>query len=168
MARVARERSPGARAGEPDRRRRAILEVVERRAVASQAELQAALARAGFRVTQATLSRDLKALRVSRVPTAGGYRYAAAGTAGPGPAGPADARRAASDVLAVEGNEVSVVLRTPAGRAQGVGVFLDGLRHRDVLGTLAGDDTVLVLPRSVKRAARLRRALRDLFGVRAA
>jgi transcriptional regulator of arginine metabolism len=157
-----------ARPGEPERRRRAILEIVARRPIASQEELREALARNRFRVTQATLSRDLKALRVSRVPTGRGYRYAVAGAVVPPPADPATERRVASEVITVEGNEVSIVLRTPPGRAQGVGVFLDGLKRDDILGTLAGDDTVLVLPRSVKRTARLGKALRELFGIRAA
>jgi transcriptional regulator of arginine metabolism len=154
--------------GEPERRRRAILEILARGTIASQEELREALSRRRFRVTQATLSRDLKALRVSRVPTGSGYRYAVAGGMEPPPPDPGAGRRVASEVIAVEGNEVAIVLRTPPGRAQGVGVFLDGLRRGDILGTLAGDDTVLVLPRSVKRIARLRRALCEQFGIRAA
>ena len=60
-------------------------------------------------------------------------------------------------------NETSVVLRTRVGHAQGVAVYLDGLREPDVLATVAGDDTVLVLPTSVRRAGALRRRLVELF-----
>ena len=56
-----------------------------------------------------------------------------------------------------------MLVRTLTGRAQGVGVFLDRLGLEDVLGTIAGDDTILVLPRSVKRTAVLRRTLERRF-----
>jgi transcriptional regulator of arginine metabolism len=68
------------------------------------------------------------------------------------------------EVLQVEANEHMIVLRTLAGRAQGVGVYIDSLRHAEVLGTLAGDDTVLVLPRSVRRTPKLRIWLQAQFG----
>ena len=65
-------------------------------------------------------------------------------------------------VVSVEHNETAVVLRTRVGRAPAVGIELDGLRHPDILATVAGDDTVLVIPRSVVRVAPLARALREL------
>jgi len=146
---------------ERTRRQKAILDIVSRSAIPSQGELATALRKRGFRVTQATLSRDLKELRLSRVPTADGYRYAPAETE---PASPAADRLAAVEVMGVEANESVVVLRTLAGHAQSVGVFLDGLKHAEILGTIAGDDTVLVLPRSTRRTARLKSALGKLFG----
>ena len=65
-------------------------------------------------------------------------------------------------VTAVEHNEVMIVIRTLVGRAPVVGVELDALRHPDVLGTVAGDDTVLVVPASTKRMDALVNALREL------
>ncbi|MGQ0720164.1 MAG: arginine repressor [Candidatus Eiseniibacteriota bacterium] len=150
------------RAAEKARRRRAILELIGEGAIPSQDALARALRRRGFRVTQATLSRDLKELRVSRVPTEDGYRYA-----------PAEAdtvereggRLAEQEVLDVDANEQVIVVRTLSGRAQGVGVYLDSLRHPEVLGTLAGDDTVIILPRRVRNTTKLRTTIEKLFGI---
>jgi transcriptional regulator of arginine metabolism len=65
-------------------------------------------------------------------------------------------------VLAIEHNEVAIVVRTRVGRAPAVGLELDGLRHPDILGTIAGDDTVVVIPRSIARVAELASALSEL------
>ena len=65
-------------------------------------------------------------------------------------------------VTAVEHNEVMVVVRTRIGRAQAVGVEIDALRHPDVLGTIAGDDTVLVVPKTVNRVRQLAKSLREV------
>jgi transcriptional regulator of arginine metabolism len=150
------------RAADKARRRRAILELIGESAIPSQDALARALRRRGFRVTQATLSRDLKELRVSRVPTEDGYRYAPAeGEAGEREGG----RLAEQEVLDVDANEQVIIVRTLSGRAQGVGVYLDSLRHPEVLGTLAGDDTVIILPRRVRNTAKLRTILEKLFGL---
>jgi transcriptional regulator of arginine metabolism len=154
---------------EKSRRHHAIREVVHTSAVASQDDLVAALAARGIVVTQSTLSRDLRELRITRVPTDDGYRYVdpAATIEGPPPLAPADRERLHSlaplEVVAIDSNEHLVLVRTLTGRAQGVGVFLDRLGLDDVLGTIAGDDTILVLPRSIKRTAALRRTLERLF-----
>lgn len=148
------------------RRHRAILDLVRSRPIASQRALAEALTKRGHRVTQATLSRDLKELRVLRVPQASGYRYLPAGEA-PDLSGHHESlslgRIAAAEVMALSSNEVCVVVHTQAGRAQGVAAYLDATRVPDVLATVAGDDTVLVIPTSVKRTPALARSLDDLF-----
>jgi transcriptional regulator of arginine metabolism len=156
------------------RRQRAILEVLREEAIPSQDDLARALRRLGFRVTQATLSRDLKELGVGRAPEGDGYRYAVSmhdGTDAAVASEPAGRRLrsvAAAEVTGIEANEVAVIVRTLTGRAQGVGVVIDGLRLPDALGTLAGDDTVLVIPRSVRRTGRLKQELAEAFGLDAA
>jgi transcriptional regulator of arginine metabolism len=65
-------------------------------------------------------------------------------------------------VLSVEHNESVIVVRTRVGRAPAVGSELDGLRHPEILGTIAGDDTVMVIPRSVTRVGELALALAEL------
>ena len=157
---------------ERSRRHHAIREIVRGRVVASQDDLVEALSDRGIAVTQSTLSRDLRELRITRVPTDDGYRYVDPSSAAEGPAAltPADRERLQSlaplEVVAIDANEHAVLVRTLIGRAQGVGVFLDRLGLDDVLGTIAGDDTILVLPRSVKRTAALRRTLEQLFDLR--
>ena len=149
--------------GSRARRLDAILRLVHERPIASQAALAAALADQGHRVTQSTLSRDLKDLRVLRVPTETGYRYL-----------PADQRSsemragmrsvAAAHVREVTANESLVVIRTRIGHASGVASYLDRRRPAGVLATLAGDDTILVVPESVAETAALARRMRELLG----
>jgi transcriptional regulator of arginine metabolism len=150
------------------RRHRAIRTLLRNEAVANQQDLVRLLARNGFDVAQATLSRDLKEMRIHRVPGADGYRYQAAdGAAGENGFGngAAEARQlksvAALEVTGIDSNEACVVVRTLTGRAQGVAVWLDGLGIDDLLATIAGDDTILVIPRSVKRTARLKGRIAD-------
>ncbi len=154
---------------EKTKRQRTILEALRDESVGSQEALAAALRRRGFDATQATLSRDLHELRIMRIPTDEGYRYARAdeGAAAGTVAHPGGARLrsvTAEEVTGVDANETAVLVRTLTGRAQGVGVFLDGLRLPEVLGTIAGDDTLLVIPRSVRSTGKLKLILARLFG----
>lgn len=122
---------------------------------ATQAQLASALAERGIPTTQSTISRDLKLLGAQRRVREDGsfvYRLESAGRTN-FPAGM---------VLSVEHNETMIVIRTRVGRAPAVGIELDGLRHPDVLGTIAGDDTVLVIPRSVTRITELGLAIAEL------
>lgn len=146
------------------RRRQAIVELVRAASIANQEELLQALAGRGHAVTQSTLSRDLKELRVARVPTGEGYRYLPAGEAGaPAPRGLGTLT--AAEVTAVEANESLVVVRTQVARAQGVAVYLDGLALPELLATVAGDDTILAVPASGHEIGALRARLEQLFGL---
>jgi transcriptional regulator of arginine metabolism len=150
------------------RRQQEILDLVRGEEIASQDELAHALGRRGYDVAQSTLSRDLRELRVLRVPTRDGYRYMAAEEGAALNASAAVgrvSRLGPAEVLGVDSNETAIVIRTFVGRAQGVGVHLDGLAWPEILGTIAGDDTILVLPRSTKKIPHLRRRLAELFGL---
>ena len=121
----------------------------------TQQQLVDELAERGVATTQSTISRDLKLLGAQRRVRDDGsfvYRLESAGRTN-FPAGM---------VLAVEHNETVIVIRTRVGRAPAVGLELDGLRHPDILGTIAGDDTVMVIPRSVERVRELAGALSEL------
>ena len=122
---------------------------------ATQTQLVDALAERGVATTQSTISRDLKLLGAQRRIRDDGsfvYRLESVGRT----------NFPASMVVAVEHNEVVVVVRTRVGRAPAVGIELDGLRHPDVLGTIAGDDTVMVIPRTTARVRELASALAEL------
>ncbi len=152
------------------RRQRVLVHLIRDETLPNQEALVRALRRRGFGVTQATLSRDLKELRIVRAPTEHGYRYVQARDeeSGAPAAEPGGARLrsvAAEEVRSIEANEVAVVIRTLIGRAQGVAVYIDGLRLPDTLGTIAGDDTILVLPKSVRRTSKLKKDLAERFGV---
>jgi transcriptional regulator of arginine metabolism len=124
----------------------------------TQQELCEHLAEKGFASTQSTVSRDLKVLGAQRLLREDGhFAYHLRGN-GRG-AFPSEM------ILAVDHNETTIVVRTKVGRAQAVGLDIDDLKHADILGTLAGDDTVLVVPRSVKETLNLARSLRELAGL---
>jgi transcriptional regulator of arginine metabolism len=135
-----------------DRRKRhlKILELISTRALHTQDELAEALAEQGWDVTQSSVSRDIAALGL--VKANGAYRKpqrAAADAADP------DERRIAEGVIALDaaGNAL-IVLHTPPGEASRVGAALDRLAWADVLGTIAGDDTIFL---AVRDAAAQRR-----------
>ncbi len=159
-----------AESGDKTKRHRYILKIVQSRPVATQDELLEALEAKGIEVTQSTLSRDLKDLRVSRTPTADDYRYLPADANDPEAGLTATVQDrllavSALEVTSIEANEVSIVIRTLPGRAQGLAHYLDAVNSPDIMGTVAGDDTILILPRSTRRTARLRRQLASLLGL---
>jgi transcriptional regulator of arginine metabolism len=150
-----------------DKRKRhaAILELVSDQPIGSQEELRVLLHKRGWDVTQSTLSRDLRELRLARVPTPDGVRYTTAdGTL-------SSAARPALDALLpqlltrVDGVGELIVVRTVPGGAQPVASALDGESWPDVLGTVGGDDTILVVCRSAGARERLERRLRKLADI---
>ena len=140
-----------------------ILEIVDNRVVSSQEDLRKLLLQRGWDVTQATLSRDLRELRLARVPTPEGARYAVTD-------GNIEESRAALDTLLpqlflrIEGVSEMLVLRTVPGGAQPIAAALDGEGWSDILGTVGGDDTILIICRSVAARDRVQRRLRSMAG----
>jgi len=151
----------------PNKRDRhfAIREIIETHPVASQEELRQLLRKRGWDVTQSTLSRDIHELRLARVPTPEGVRYVASGAGAP-----EDDHRGALDALLpqlfdrVDGVSELLVLRTVPGGAQPIAAALDAEAWPDVLGTIAGDDTILIICRSAQARERLGRRIRTLAG----
>ena len=130
-------------------RHAAILDLIGAHDVASQEGLRKLLHRRGVSVTQATLSRDLRELGVGRIPGDDGARYAL-----PLPA-PGDAIPSLKTLLPqlfsrIDGVGELVVLHTLASGAQPVSEAIDATAWREVLGTIAGENTVLVVCRSVQ------------------
>ena len=145
-------------------RQAAIQEIVESRAVGSQEELRRLLRQRGWDVTQATLSRDLRELRIARLPDPdGGAHYAMAegGTA-------AEDDHPSLDILlpplfrSIDGVSELAVLRTAPGGANSVGNALDLETWPDIMGTIAGDDTILIICRSSAARERIVRRIRTL------
>jgi len=142
-------------------RQQAIREIVTARAVASQEELRRQLAKRGWDVTQSTLSRDLRELRLARIPDdRGGVRYAFSEGNGAEDTSELEAMLPAL-LTGAEGVGVLVVARTRRSGAQPVAEALDMLEWSDVAGTIAGDDTVLVICRSTAGPARVVKKLRE-------
>lgn len=140
-------------------RRTRIVEVLGTRSIHSQEELRTVLAEEGFSVTQATLSRDLVELGAVKVP-AGDGRGAYAVTSEQPPDRPEAAvestrlARALHELaVSIEHSLNIVVVRTPPGGAQYLASAFDGAHWGPILGTVAGDDTVLIVTRGVDAGA---------------
>ena len=142
-------------------RQRAILELVRTRTIRSQGDLVAALRRRRLDVTQATVSRDIRELGLVRVSDPDGPRYVAAFTTVEPDAPPSSRLRATlrEHVRGIETVEVLVVVRCRPSTAPLVAAAIDASRLGEVAGTVAGDDTVLVVCRSRSAATRLERRL---------
>ena len=130
-----------------------IAELLEQHVVRSQGELADLLAAEGFTVTQATLSRDLVDIGAVKVRGESGIAYAVPGQVASPPDRDARLRRVCADLLtAATASANLVVLRTPPGGANLLASAIDQALPDDVLGTIAGDDTVLVIASSVRTA----------------
>jgi transcriptional regulator of arginine metabolism len=138
-----------------------ILEVIDHEAVASQELLRQRLADRGITATQATISRDLKELGL--VKRAGDGAYVRPGAGSPGPANGEHLRRAvASLVRSIERVDPLLVVRTDRGQAQGLAEWIDRAQLPEVAGTIAGDDTILLVCRGAERATALERKLTEM------
>ena len=145
-------------------RQRAILGLITAQAIGSQEELRQLLVAKGWGVTQSTLSRDLRELRVARVPGPDGPRYAVLD-------GASEEQRATLDTLLaqffhkVDGVRELIVLTTTAGGAQPVAQAIDASGWPDVIGTIGGENAILIITRSEGAREKLMRRLRVLAGL---
>ncbi|HET6147975.1 MAG TPA: arginine repressor [Polyangia bacterium] len=141
-------------------RRAVIREILARKTVMTQDALRRQLASRGIRAAQATLSRDMVALGVRRANGVGGRRYVFEGDSGALPIEPVQRM-----VETIATNGALVVVRTKGGAASPVARALDEAHLPDLLGTVAGDDTVLVVPSTTQGGHALARRLRRLLHV---
>ncbi len=147
-----------------------IKEILRQNAVRSQSELVEQLARRGVAATQATVSRDLEELQAYKVRDDGGQYYAIPeeGRAAGPPAGDLEqtisrmSRLLTELLVSAEGSANLVVLRTPPGAAQFLASAIDTSMLTDVLGTIAGDDTVLVITKDPSGGEELATRFLDL------
>ncbi len=137
-----------------------ILKLVGAEPVTNQDELRRRLGDMGVRVTQATLSRDLRELRL--VKTAEGYRSLTAAAKESAPV-PQLARALREFLVEVRPAQNMLVLKTPPGGAQPLAAAVDAERWKEVAGTLAGDDTVLIITPSRSARAAIQKRMEDLL-----
>jgi len=140
-------------------RQQLILQLIENGKVANQEDLRRALARQGQQVTQATLSRDIHELGI--VKTGNGYSLPAqvAGET----ALPSAERLVREFVLSVREAQNQLVLKTSVGSAQPVAAALDAEGWEEMLGSIAGDDTILIICENKHHAERVANRLREML-----
>lgn len=146
------------------RRQGAILDIVDREALHNQEQLRVRLSREGFEATQATISRDIKELGLVKRAGDGAYQRPGLSTVSPVVAMNALAHAASEFVRRVDRVQQMVVIRTGAGQAQALALAIDGARLPETVGTIAGDDTILVIARDGRRAASLVKRLEAVTG----
>lgn len=143
------------------RRQQALLSLIARERLASQEEIRGRLMELGLEVTQSTISRDVEELGLARMHDPQGVRYVVPGREA---APPATLLRRALNEFALafeEGAGELLLVRTPPGAANALAEAMDRSALPDVAGTIAGDDTILVVPRKGSTARSIERALTD-------
>jgi len=128
-------------------RQYAIKQIIGEQSISSQDELRRELRKRGCSVTQATLSRDLKELGALWAPADGAGRY----TFTPAGSFPQLRPLVNAEVTGIDANEALIVVHTLPGCANTVAEFIDRERNPAIIGTVAGDNTLLVIPASSKR-----------------
>jgi transcriptional regulator of arginine metabolism len=133
-------------------RQNLILDLVEQESVASQEQLRKLLLRQGFDVTQATLSRDINELALVKTPS--GYRVSH-GDQQAEPGFRSAGRLVREFVIEVREAQNLLVIKTATGSAQPVAAAVDSEGWSEIVGTVAGDDTILVISQSKKNAHKI-------------
>ena len=147
------------------RRQGLILELIDREPLHSQEQVRRRLHKAGFEATQATISRDVKELGLVKRSGDGAYQRPGEPATSPATTLGALERSAAQFLRRVERSAHLVVVRTGVGQAQPLAAAIDRAQLPEAIGTIAGDDTILVVARNNRHAAALVRRLGEYAGL---
>ncbi|MFZ0390170.1 MAG: arginine repressor [Calditrichia bacterium] len=135
-----------------------IKQIIQEENIANQETLLKRLHNHGFKTTQATLSRDLHDMGIVRVPTADGYRYAISEEEG----SHSFSRVVGMEILGVYNNDSNIIVRTITGRAKGVALFIDQMKHKNILATVAGENAILVVPDSQQNLSTIKQDIEKI------
>jgi transcriptional regulator of arginine metabolism len=144
------------------RRRQAIVELVSGERLGSQEEIRSRLAQLGHQATQSTISRDLEELGLARVHDAEGVRYVMPEVGGT-PSSTRLRRLLAEFAVAFVRTDVGLIVRTPPGAANVLAEGIDRAGLREVAGTIAGDNTILIVGREGIGATAIDTTLTDIM-----
>lgn len=144
------------------RRRQAIVELVSGERLGSQEEIRSRLAQLGHQATQSTISRDLEDLGLARVHDADGVRYVLPEAAGT-PSSARLRRLLGEFAVAFVRTDVGLIVRTPPGAANVLAEGIDRAGLAEVAGTIAGDNTILVIGREGIGATAIDTTLTDIM-----
>lgn len=143
-----------------------IRRIVEAEPIKTQGDLISVLLRSGIKATQSTLSKDLKELGLARIPTEdGGFRYQRSGDHTGSLQNRKLLERELSDFLVNYDDAGNLlVLRTTPGNAMSVAAALDDMKWQEIIGTIAGDDTILVISKSPAQIEIVKERIRQMMG----
>ena len=136
-------------AGHENNRQSKIIEIIQKNEVETQDELSALLEKDGFRVTQATVSRDIRELKLTKIPTAGGRQKYAVITDAPENLSKKYERVLREGFLSMDMAQNILVIKTVSGMASAVCAAIDAMKMREIVGSIAGDDTIMCAIRTV-------------------
>lgn len=145
------------------KRQRKIIELISENNIETQDELAKRLIDSGFRVTQATVSRDIRELNLLKTSTgAGGQKYVVPATTTI--TNDSKYMRVLNDgILSMECAENMLVIKTVSGMAMAVGAAVDAMNIKEVLGCIAGDDTIMCVIRNAKDAVKVKDMIGDII-----
>ena len=126
-----------------------IIEIIQKNEVETQDELSALLEKDGFRVTQATVSRDIRELKLTKIPTASGRQKYAVITDAPENLSKKYERVLREGFLSMDMAQNILVIKTVSGMASAVCAAIDAMKMREIVGSIAGDDTIMRAIRTV-------------------
>ncbi|MCI8331211.1 MAG: arginine repressor [Clostridiales bacterium] len=140
-----------------------ILSLIKEKNIETQEELTSLLLQAGYKVTQATVSRDIKELKIIKIAgEKGGYKYASASTDRSGVR--AKYKKIIEEtVLSASYAENLVVIKTFSGMAQAAGAAIDAIAFSEVLGCIAGDDTLIAVANGEQAACAMTAKINDML-----
>ena len=134
-------------------RHQAIIKLISEHEIETQDELIEKLNTDGYRVTQATISRDIRELKISKVLGGGGtYHYVLPGHVDTGHAKSSFKNAYASAIINIDSVGNIIVVKTHPGLAQAVAAGIDAMHSKEILGCVAGDDTIIVVSRNTETA----------------
>ncbi len=147
------------------RRQMKVQEIITKEIVRTQEDLAEKLHLAGFDVTQATVSRDIKEMGLIKVPSAGDeYRYAVATEVHPNNRQDRLKRVLRETVVSINDTESLVVIRTIPGNAHALAAVLDNSNWEEIIGTVAGDDTILLVIKPKEAVSTVLKRITTLLG----
>lgn len=145
-------------------RHKKIIEIIKNHVVETQEELAERLNQEGFQVTQATVSRDIKQLNLVKIPVDGGVQRYALHARGQQELNEKFVRVLRDGFISMDMAQNILVIKTVSGMAMAVAAALDALHFPQMVGCIAGDDTIMCAIRSVEDTFKMMDALRDMLG----
>ncbi|SKC05656.1 transcriptional regulator, ArgR family [Lachnospiraceae bacterium] len=145
------------------KRQEKIIELIEKYNIETQEELADRLRESGYDVTQATVSRDIRELHLAKVPGQEGHQKYVRGRNADQDLGKKYVRVMKEGIISAETAQNLLVIKTVSGMAMAVAAALDAMKLPEIIGSIAGDDTIMCAVKTSAEADHVRAVLLDMF-----